>query len=91
MGHPCRATLLPAYVLIHLPASHVAFQAVSPVNNVAADYTHLYDGAAAMQGGVYVYAQLNANNKSIALAYMLSSGNEVRGFVHGRKEGSCTR
>ena len=57
----------------------VAFQGVSPVNNVAADYTHLYDGPAVMQGGVYVYAQLNANGTSVPLAYMLSSGNEVRG------------
>ena len=32
-----------------------------------------------MQGGVYVHAQLNANSTSVPLAYMLSSGNEVRG------------
>ena len=54
----------------------LGFQAASPVNNVAVDYTHLLGVKSCMHGGMYVYAQLNANKKSINLAVMLSPSNE---------------
>ena len=55
----------------------LAFQAASRVNNIAADYTHLTGMKSVMKGGIYVYSQLNANRKSINLAFMLSPFNEV--------------
>jgi hypothetical protein len=55
----------------------LAFQAASRVNNIAADYTHLIGMKSVMKGGIYVYSQLNANRKSINLAFMLSPFNEV--------------
>jgi hypothetical protein len=55
----------------------LAFQAASRVNNVAADYTRLIGMKSVMKGGMHVCSQLNANRKSINLAFMLSPFNEV--------------
>ena len=50
----------------------LVFQAASRVNNITADYTHLIGMKSVMKGGTCVYSQLNANRKSINLAFMLS-------------------
>ena len=64
-------------LLLSLLTRALAFQAASRVNNIAADYTHIIGMKSVMKGGIYVYSQLNANRKSINLAFMLSPFNEV--------------
>jgi len=67
---------MPSFKPFLLPRLVTAFQEASPVNNVACDYTHLHAAASVMSGGIYVYAQLNANKKSCNLAFMLMPSNE---------------
>jgi hypothetical protein len=55
-----------------------AFQDASPVNNVSVDYTHLLGNQSVMNGGMYVYSSLNANEHVCNIAFMLSPANEVR-------------
>jgi len=57
--------------------SSQAFQDASIVNNVSVDYTHLLGNQSVMDGGMYVYSSLNANEHVCNIAFMLSPANEV--------------
>ena len=59
----------------------LAFQEASPVNNVSVDYTHLLGNQSVMNGGMYVYSSLNANEHVCNIAFMLSPANEVRAYL----------
>lgn len=47
------------------------------MNNVSVDYTHLLGNQSVMNGGMYVYSSLNANEHVCNLAFLLSPANEV--------------